>query len=301
MTSHPTTYHTTGESMARERTVQSIGLQTRALEVGDETHDEAVVFLHGVPGSAHHWDQFLPQVEPFARGVAIDLPGFGQADKPKDWEYSPNAYANFIAGALHDLGIRRCHLVMNDLGGVGLFWAAAHPDSFASAVVIDTGVASTYRRWHAAGQLYRAPIFGRVAVAAGRLGYRQVMRAYLPQPRRLPKHVASDMRREYGLGGRRALLRFYRAANPPAWDRIASALAPLDRPALVIWGAHDRFLRVDQAREQLRSFPSADVVVLPDSGHYAHLDDPETVTGLMVPFLRAQLRDPEPRAQPAHR
>jgi pimeloyl-ACP methyl ester carboxylesterase len=114
------------------------------------------------------------------------------------------------------------------------------------------------------------------------------MRLYLPQPRRLPKPVADDMRHYYGRGGRRALLRFYRAANPPAWDRVAAALTPLNRPALVVWGAHDRFLRVSQAREQLRSFPAAEIVVLPDSGHYAHLDDPDRVAEVVVPFLRAQ-------------
>jgi len=275
--------------MGQVRTVRSIGLHTRVIEVGDASSEEAVVFLHGVPGSADHWDRLLEQVGSFARGVALDLPGWGEADAPRDWEYSPNAYANFLAGALSELGIVRAHLVMNDLGGVGLFWAASHPESFASATLIDTGVASTYRRWHLVGQLYRAPMLGRAAVVAGRIGYRQVMRLYLPQPRRIPSDVAREMRRQYGRGARRALLRFYRAANPPAWNRVAAALAPLDRQALVVWGAHDRFLRLSQAEEQLRSFPRAEVVVLRDSGHYPHLDDPDRVAEVVVPFLRSQL------------
>ena len=227
---------------------------------------------------------------PFARAVAIDLPGFGQSDKPRDWEYSPNAYGNFIAGALHDLGIDRVHLVVNDLGGVGLFWAAAHPDKLASAVLIDGGVSSTYRRWHLVGQVFRAPVLGRAAVAAGRLGYRQIMRLYLPQPRPIPKDIARSMRRDYDRDGRHALLRFYRGGNPPAWDRVSEALRKLDRPALVIWGRHDRFLRVSQAMEQLRSFPSAEVVVLADSGHYAHLDNPAEVNSRVVAFLQTQLQ-----------
>lgn len=272
-----------------EREVRSIGLRTRALEVGDASNSEAVVLLHGVPGSANHWDGLLPSLGPFARAVAIDLPGFGKADKPRDWEYSPNAYANFIAGALHDLGVERVHLVVNDLGSVGLFWAAAHPDNFASAVLIDGGLSSSDRRWHLVGQLYRAPVLGRVAVAAGRFGYRQVMGLYLRQPRQIPKDAAREMRRDYDRHARRALLRFYRAANPPAWDRVASALGRLDRPAVVIWGQHDRFLHVRHATEQLKSFPSAEVIVLNDSGHYAHLDDPDRVFPHVVAFLRSQI------------
>jgi pimeloyl-ACP methyl ester carboxylesterase len=98
------------------------------------------------------------------------------------------------------------------------------------------------------------------------------------------------MRSDYDRDARRALLRFYRAANPPAWDRVSSALGPLDRPALVIWGRHDRFLRVRQAGEQRRSFPRAEVIVLDDSGHYAHLDDPDRVFPHVVAFLRSQIR-----------
>jgi pimeloyl-ACP methyl ester carboxylesterase len=271
----------------RRLVVTSIGLRTRALEVGDPSSEEAVVFLHGVPGSADQWDHYLPVVAPFARGIALDLPGFGHADKPTDWEYSPNAYANFIAGALNGLRVQRVHLVMNDLGGVGLFWAAAHPDNLASAIFIDAFIATTNRRWHLVGQLYRSPVLGRIAVATGRVGYRQVMGVYLRNARRLPRSRAEEMRREYGLRSRRALLRFYRAANPPAWDRVASALAQHDKPALVIWGQQDRFVRVAQAKEQLRAFPSASVTVLPESGHYAHLDDPERVGELVIPFLRA--------------
>ena len=86
-----------------------------------------------------------------------------------------------------------------------------------------------------------------------------------------------------------------RDVDPPCEQRattfctLHAALAPLDRPSVVVWGAHDRFLRVDQAREQLRSFPNAEVTVLSDSGHYAHLDDPARVADIVVPFLRAQV------------
>jgi pimeloyl-ACP methyl ester carboxylesterase len=57
------------------------------------------------------------------------------------------AHAAFIAGALDALGIERAHLVLHDFGGPwGLSWAAGHPDRFASAVLLGTGVLPGYRR-----------------------------------------------------------------------------------------------------------------------------------------------------------
>jgi pimeloyl-ACP methyl ester carboxylesterase len=68
-------------------------------------------------------------------------------------------------------------------------------------------------------------------------------------------------------------------------------LARLDRPALVIWGKENRFVPVEQAERQRKSFPSAQVVVLENSRHYSHLDSPERVDDLVLPFLRRQLAE----------
>jgi pimeloyl-ACP methyl ester carboxylesterase len=263
-------------------------LRVPLLQGGPAGAEEAVVFLHGSPGSAHDWDDLLPRVAAFARVVAFDFPGYGAADSPADWDYSPGGYATFIAAALAELGIARAHLVMHDLGGVGTLWAAAHPGSFASAVVIDTGVLIGFH-WHGFARLNRAPVLGELmAAATTRYGFRTVMKHYNPQPRKLPEEFLERWWRDYDRGTRRAGLRFYRAAPPSSIERLAPTLRQLDRPALVVWGAHDRFLPVEQAELQKESFPSAEVVVFEDSGHWPYLDNPERAAKVIVPFLNRE-------------
>lgn len=274
--------------MIEETYVTGSGIRTRVLQAGSLDDEEAVVFLHGVPGSADAWRPLMEEVAPVGRAVALDLPGFGHADQPVDWSYSPAAHADFIEGALGELGIERAWLVMHDLGGVGLAWAVAHPAKFAGAVIIDTGVLVGYR-WHAVARLFRAPVLGRVSERAGRIGFRQVMAFYGRHPRPLPAGTVDQWVAGYDRGARRALLRFYRATPASAYEILIPALRALDRPALVIWGAHDRFLPTVQAERQRLSFPSAEVVVLPDSGHYPHLDDPEGVAAVVVPFLQRSM------------
>lgn len=256
------------------------------LQAGDESRAEAVVFLHGVPGSADSWRALLEETGKFARALAIDLPGFGDADSPVDWSYSPAAHADFLAGVIDDLGVDRVHLVMHDLGGVGLVWAAAHPERFASAVIVDTGVLVGYR-WHAVARLFRTPILGRIAEQAGRVGLRQVMAFYNGRTTSLPPATVDGWIAGYDRAARRALLRFYRATPAAAFEILSPVLRELDRPALVVWGAHDRFLPVVQAERQRLSFPSAEVVVLPDSGHYPHHDAPQAFGDKVLPFLSA--------------
>ena len=88
------------------------------------------------------------------RAVAVDMPGFGKADKPRDFDYQVSSYADFLQGALTELGIERVHLVVHDFGGpFGLFWGLQHPDMWASVVLINIGVMPGYNgtRWPGAG------------------------------------------------------------------------------------------------------------------------------------------------------
>lgn len=275
-------------SSIRETTVDALGLQTRVLESGAADANEAIVLLHGAPGDADAWRDLLPRLAPFARVVAFDLPGFGAAGTPAVWDYSASGYANFLAALLHRLGITRVHLVVTDLGGVGLHWAASHPDAFASAVIMDTGIPIGWR-WHAVARIFRAPVVGAVAERAGRIGFGPVMRFYTRGPRPLPASELRTWRATYTRGVRRALRRYYVATPANASEHLAPVFRALDRPALVVWGRHDRFITAAQAERQRESFPSAEVHVLEESGHYVHLDDPEGVAARVVPFLEAQL------------
>ena len=264
-----------------------MGVRSRVFEAGPARSEEAIVLLHGGPGSAGDWRGLLPRFGEIGRAVAFDLPGFGDAEKPADFEYSPCGWGAFVAGALAELGISRAHLVMTDLGGqAGLAWGASHPREFASAVVM--GVFSG-PRWHLIARAHRAPVVGRLVARGARPGLRPVMRLYARGPRGLPAEVVDSWVDAYGWPTRRALLAFYRSFPGSYADRLAAALRPLDRPALIVWGRHDGFVRVAQAHRHRAAFPSAELAVLDESGHYPHLDDPGGVADLVVPFLRRQL------------
>jgi pimeloyl-ACP methyl ester carboxylesterase len=272
-----------------ERKLTARGLKTRVFELGAGPPTECVVLLHGSPGSAEDWTGLLRSMGGLGRVVAFDLPGFGEADGPRAWDYSAGSHAEFIGAALEALGITRAHLVMHDLGGVGLLWAATHPDNFASAVLIDTGNLIGFR-WHPLARAYRAPLLGDLLAAVfGRPLLRAGLRRLGPRTRTLPKEAVERMAAHYNRGTRRAAMRFYRATPAEAMGVLAPVLRPLDRPALVLWGGHDPFVPVEQAERQRETFPSAEVVVLEDSGHWPHIDDPEGAAGVVVPFLKRHL------------
>ncbi len=81
-----------------------------------------------------------------------------------------------------------------------------------------------------------------------------------------------------------------RAPDPEGMGDLSPRLRALDRPALVVWGAQDPYISVEQAERQRESFPSAQVHVLADSGHWPMVDLPDRVREVVVPFLRRVVR-----------
>jgi pimeloyl-ACP methyl ester carboxylesterase len=157
-------------------------LCTPLREAGPPDATEAVVFLHGNPGSSADWEPLLAAAGRRWRAVAWDAPGIGRAAAPADFAQSVSAHAQFVGRALDALGLERVHLVAHDFGGPwGLLWAASEPDRFASAVLLGTGALPGYR-WHALARLWRTPRAGELFMAtATRPGFRLLLRRGNPR------------------------------------------------------------------------------------------------------------------------
>ena len=141
----------------RESSVSIEGVRSPVMETGSVDADEAAVFIHGNPGSIRDWQGLVRGVGEFGRALAMEMPGFGGADKPADFDYSVPGYASFLGRLLAKLSVRRAHLIMHDFGGPwGLAWGAANPQAVASVTCLNTGVLSGYR-WHYLARIWQNP------------------------------------------------------------------------------------------------------------------------------------------------
>ncbi|MDB6106685.1 MAG: hypothetical protein JWO52_6684 [Gammaproteobacteria bacterium] len=274
----------------KETSVRVDGICSPLLEAGPPGAVEAVVFVHGNPGSTADWTPLVASVGEFGRAVAMDMPGFGAADKPEHFDYSVPGYARHLGRLLAGCDVRRAHLVMHDFGGPwGLAWAAANPHAVASVTLINTGILLDYR-WHYMARIWQTPWLGELLMATTtRAATRLLLRH--GNPRGLPVEYVDQAFKSFDAGTRRAVLRLYRNSRETngAMQGIANALRPLDLPAQVVWGAHDPYISLDFAERQREVFPRAEVLILSDSGHWPFIDNPDAVAHTIVPFLRRQL------------
>lgn len=264
------------------------GVQDRVILAGPSGSSEAVVFVHGNPGSADDWEGLAAACgSQGMRALSLDMPDFGETLAPEGFEHTVAGYAAFLEHALQKLGVERAHLVLHDFGGpFGLVWAATHPDRVGSVTLIDTGILPGYR-WHRMARIWRTPVVGELSQALMfRSGFRRVLAA--AEPKGLPREFLDRMYDQYDRRTRRAVLKLYRSSDDPgaAGRELAEWMAPRDIPALVIWGERDSYLPSSYAERQREAFPSAQVHVLPDSGHWPFVDASETVERLLLDHLR---------------
>ena len=176
--------------------------------------------------------------------------------------------------------------MLHDFGGpIALIWAARNPDRVASVTLFNTGILTGYD-WHTMGRVWQTPLLGELSMM---LSSRQVFRRAVSsaEPRGLPREFLDEMFDNYDRETRSAVLDLYRSAKNLG-DRageVARRLADADLPALVVWGAKDHYLNASFASRQREAFPSAEVHLVPDSGHWPFIDSPEVCRALLVGFL----------------
>jgi len=249
------------------------------------------LYLHGVPTNSDEWPVFLARTG----GLAPDLPGFGRSGKPGNLQYTIAEYAQFLEQFLDLLEIERVSLVMHDWGVVGLAFAQAHPERVARLVVINAVPFLPGYRWHRTARLWRTPLLGELSMGATT---RSVMRFSTREARPgrapMPDAWLDTVFDHFDQGTQRAILRLYRSSPPDVLAAAGARLGELSMPSLVLWGMADPYIPARFARAYADALGDAELIELPDAGHWPWLDRPDAIDRV-AGFLTAA--DP-PRADP---
>ena len=267
----------------------------RSAPGGDDA--EPALFVHGLEGSSRNWTDLMGLLRPALACEAVDLPGFGDSPPRPDGRYSIAALAQTVAALIGQSGQAPVHLVGNSLGGaVCVKIAAARPNLIRSLTLISPALPDSRPRL----DLIRFPVMSLPRVGPRLVRQYQVLpperrvadvittcygEPALFQQDRFATEVAELTRRdELGyaatalIGSVRTLTaEFLRKGRHSAWRDAARVSAP----TLVIYGSRDRLVDARMAGRAAHQFADARVVVLPRTGHVAHMERPAAVADEM--------------------
>jgi pimeloyl-ACP methyl ester carboxylesterase len=75
-----------------------------------------LVFVHGLGGELNVWREQAGHFASHARVLVLDLPGFGQSDKPQNVKYTMRFFARSVRAAMDDAKVDRAILVGHSMG-----------------------------------------------------------------------------------------------------------------------------------------------------------------------------------------
>jgi pimeloyl-ACP methyl ester carboxylesterase len=263
-----------------ERFLDARGCRLRYLVAGE---GEPLVLVHGLGGAAANWVALAPSLLPGRQVIVPELPGHG-GSAPLPAAPSLNAYADRLAALLKGPAA----VVGHSLGGaITLRLAIRRPDLVSALVLAGAaGISSGTRQARYALTMTGlikpgkriAPYRRRVA-RSGALKTLVFGRWGASDPPALPPEVA-----EAFLSGPARHTDTVSAAKALIRDDPRSDLDRVQCPVLLLWGARDHQLPIDDAFDYARRL-RAPLRAIADCGHLLIGERPEACADAIRSFL----------------
>jgi len=267
------------------------GVGTRVLEL--EGSGSPVVLFHGFADSADTWRLALDRLARHDRRVlAVDLPGFGQADRLDRTAPILEQLDAFGAAVVREVGEEHGDVLVcgNSLGGCLTLRLAQDPGLPVLAAVPVAPAGFDHPVWFRAIEgdrlvrfALRAPLPGPVFRSVVGEAYRQLAFARPRDPKpeviaAFAQHLSTqrDVRRILATGSRML---------PEL--RSPFRLREIGVPVLLIWGDRDRMVAHKGSRHVLDALPATRYEVLEGIGHCPQVEAPDRFVELLLDAVPA--------------
>lgn len=254
-----------------------------------------LLLLHGIMSHKGVWARTMDVLKDRFHCIAIDQLGFGESDKPEDKDYSIAKQAERALQVADHFGFKRFTLMGHSMGGQVAAYLAAKtaPQRVQKLISIAGVVTGELSAW--------AQNFTRQTVAIGAkipnlytasLSLSKRSRAFSYFVFRPWFHdihgVPYDL---WALDRQMAFNREIAFTTPKAWDSLNAtdltpALKDILAPTLVLFGNQDGTVPVKQAHLFKKEFPTADLVLLDQCGHFPMYEKFDEYIQFLQAFLK---------------
>lgn len=240
-----------------------------------------IVILHGLFGSHRNWQGIAARLAEHFPVYTVDLRNHGESPHSMDGDYGVMAadLAEFFQA--HDL--QSAHVLGHSMGGkVAMQFAASHPSLVGKLVIVDVAPKS-YPPHH------RDIITALQALDLHRIHDRKTADAALTRT------IPDPATRQFLLTGLRCDVhgtchwQFGLDELAHNYDALAQNITihhPCPHPTLFLRGGQSSYV-VDEDVPRIRTlFPAAQLVTIPNAGHWVHIDAPAECVRMIREFLR---------------
>jgi pimeloyl-ACP methyl ester carboxylesterase len=258
-----------------------------------------VVLIHGNAGSVDDFDfQSLGRLCRNYRVIAIDRPGHGKSDRPKDADATLQYQMHLLHETLSHLGVTRPVLVGHSWGGsLALAYAVNYPQELSAIVLLAPAAYADGGPDQFMRAILKTPVIGDISLTMGRvfmgkhLLKKELRKAFYPDsvPDEYLRHASASW-----LGHKqvRAILEDEYGLDQEL-KKVSKHYSEISIPVVIVTGDHDKVVSAEHNAFRLKtSISQSQLMELKNTGHQIPQTHPESIYSALslIPNTSSQQR-----------
>jgi pimeloyl-ACP methyl ester carboxylesterase len=263
------------------------GMDVHYRDEGNSTDSIPLVLLHGTGASLHTFDVWTKELKKSRRVIRMDLPAFGLTGPFPDANYSTQHYVAFINEFVTSLGIQKCILAGNSLGGqIAWNFALAQPDKVGKLILIDAaGYPKAPKSEPMAFKVGKIPVLKNIFtyVTPRSVAKASIENVYFDTSKVTDSLVDRYFELTLRAGNRQAFVdRLNRESEASDYTNIKN----VQQPTLILWGDQDLLVPVENAYKFQADLPNDTLVIFKNLGHVPMEESPDESLLPVLDFLK---------------
>lgn len=263
------------------------GMDVHYRDEGNKEDSIPIVLIHGTAASLHTFDDWADSLKKSNRVIRMDLPAYGLTGPFPDRNYSMAHYTAFLKNFLSALKIKQCVLAGNSLGGqIAWNFTLEQPGMVTKLILIDAaGYPMSSKGVPIAFKMARIPVIKNLLTY---VTPRFIVRASIENvffDKLKIKDALVDRYFELALrkGNRQA---FVDRLNATADTSRYINISHIQQPTLILWGAKDLLIPVENGYKFHSDLPNDTLVILDNLGHTPMEESPVESLKPVIEFLK---------------
>ena len=263
------------------------GMDVHFRDEGLQTDTIPIVLIHGTGASLHTFNAWSDRLKKSHRIIRMDLPAYGLTGPFPDGNYTMAHYTTFLKDFLTALNIKQCVLAGNSLGGaIAWNFTLEQPSMVTKLILIDaSGYPIASKSVPTAFSLAKIPVINKLLsfITPRFLVRASVENVYFDSSKVTDLVVERYFNLTLRSGNRKA---FVDRLQIPKDTNTYKNINYIQQPTLILWGAEDLLIPVENAYKFQEDLPNNTLVILENTGHTPMEESPLESLAPVLNFLK---------------
>lgn len=247
-----------------------------------------IVLIHGTGASLHTWDDWTLKLKENYQVIRMDLPAFGLTGPNKSGDYSIKQYTQFLEEFVVKMKLDSMFLAGNSLGGnIAWNYASKNPEKVQKLILVDASGLPTNKPQPWIFKMAKTPVLSKLFLY---ITPRSIIEDNLKQVYEDDTKISdAQITRFHDMalreGNRKAFVDRAKIDFTTSEASKKEQLQNIQTPTLLIWGAKDTWIPLDNGKRMDALLPNSKLVVLQNSGHVPMEENPKESFMVLNDFL----------------